>query len=177
MAGTTKAIAIGCDEAGLELKRTVMELLEAEGLEVRDFGCFTADQVDYPDIGYDVARAVARGEHDRGILICGTGIGMAIVANKVPGVRAAQVHDPYSAERARKSNDAQIMTMGARIIGPELARSLVRIWLAAEFTGGPSARKVAKITAGEGGDTGPAKSPAAEQTAEPKVEAKAQAPG
>jgi ribose 5-phosphate isomerase B len=118
-------------------------------VEVRDFGCFTTEQVDYPDIGYEVAHAVARGEHDRGILICGTGIGMAIVANKVPGVRAAQVHDPYSAERARKSNDAQIMTMGARIIGPELARSLVRIWLAAEFAGGASARKVAKISAGE----------------------------
>jgi ribose 5-phosphate isomerase B len=149
MADTRKTIAVGCDEAGFELKQTVIALLLEHGLEVRDYGCFTVDQVDYPDVGYEVARAVGRGEHDRGILICGTGIGMAIVANKVPGVRAAQVHDPYSAERARKSNDAQIMTMGARIIGPELARSLVRIWLDSEFAGGASARKVAKITAGE----------------------------
>jgi ribose 5-phosphate isomerase B len=144
-------IAIGCDEAGYELKRVVIELLEEEGYAAKDFGCHSIDKVDYPDIGYEVAHAIARGEHERGILICGTGIGMAIVANKVPGVRAAQVHDPYSAERARKSNDAQIMTMGARIIGPELARSLVRIWLASEFTGGPSAAKVQKITAGEPG--------------------------
>jgi ribose 5-phosphate isomerase B len=142
-------IAIGSDEAGFELKRIVADLLQEEGLEVKDFGCHSLDKVDYPDIGYEVAHAIARGEHDRGILICGTGIGMAIVANKVPGVRAAQVHDPYSAERARKSNDAQVMTMGARIIGPELAKSLVRIWLASEFAGGASAAKVRKIVAGE----------------------------
>ena len=149
MTETKRAIALGCDEAGYELKQTVIGLLREEGLDVKDFGCYSTDQVDYPDVGYEVARAVGRGEHDRAILICGTGIGMAIVANKVPGVRAAQVHDPYSAERSRKSNDAQIMTMGARIVGPELAKSLVRIWLQAEFAGGNSARKVDKITAGE----------------------------
>lgn len=149
MATTKRAIAVGCDEAGFALKQTVIELLHDEGYEVRDFGCHSGETVDYPDVGYELARAVGRGEHDRGILICGTGIGMAIVANKVPGVRAAQVHDPYSAERARKSNDAQIMTMGGRVIGPELARSLVRIWLASEFAGGNSGRKVAKINAGE----------------------------
>jgi ribose 5-phosphate isomerase B len=106
--------------------------------------------VDYPDVALTVARAVARGDHGRAILVCGTGIGMAIAANKVPGVRAAQAHDPYSAERARKSNDAQVLTLGARVVGPELAASLVRTWLQAEFAGGGSQRKVAKITAAEG---------------------------
>ena len=149
MNSRNREIAIGCDEAGFELKQTVIELLRGEGLAVKDYGCYSLERVDYPDIGYEVAHAIARGEHDRGILICGTGIGMAITANKVPGVRAAQVHDPYSAERSRKSNNAQIMTMGARVIGPELARSLVRIWLASEFAGGDSERKVDKITAGE----------------------------
>lgn len=145
----SKPIAVGSDEAGFDLKVAVLELLEARGLATRDFGCHSHDAVDYPDIAFDLARAVARGEHDRGILICGTGIGMAIAANKVRGVRAAQVHDPYSAERARKSNDAQVMTMGARVIGTELAKSLVETWLAAEFAGGASARKVRKVTAGE----------------------------
>jgi ribose 5-phosphate isomerase B len=93
---------------------------------------------------------VARGQHGRAILVCGTGIGMAIAANKVPGVRAAQAHDPYSAERARRSNDAQVLTLGARVVGPELAASLVRTWLRAEFAGGGSLRKVAKIIAAEG---------------------------
>ena len=145
----TKPVAIGSDEAGFELKARLCEVIRAEGFEVRDFGCHSPEPVDYPDVALEVARAVARGEHERGVLICGTGIGMAIAANKVPGVRAAQAHDPYSAERARKSNDAQIVTLGARVIGPELAATLVRIWLHSEFAGGASARKVAKITAAE----------------------------
>lgn len=144
-----RPIAVGSDEAGYALKELLAGFLRDEGREVVDFGCHSLDPVDYPDVAFELARAVARGEHDRGILICGTGIGMAITANKVPGVRAAQAHDPYSAERARKSNDAQILTLGARVIGPELAKSLVRTWLASEFAGGPSARKVAKIEAGE----------------------------
>jgi ribose 5-phosphate isomerase B len=145
----SKAIAIGSDEAGFELKRSLTQLLRDENIQVKDYGCYSADPVDYPDVAYELSRAVARGEHDRGILICGTGIGMAMTANKVPGVRAAQVHDAYSAERSRKSNNAQIMTMGARVIGPELAKSLVRTWLASDFEGGNSARKVDKIMAGE----------------------------
>ena len=142
-----KAVAIGSDEAGFRLKGLLIGVLEEEGLTVVDYGCDSEDPVDYPDVAVVVAEAVARGEHDRGILICGTGIGMSIAANKVPGVRAAQAHDPYSAERARKSNDAQILALGARVIGPELAKSIVRIWLAAEFAGGGSTRKVAKINA------------------------------
>jgi ribose 5-phosphate isomerase B len=93
-----------------------------------------------------VANAVRAGEFDRGILICGTGIGMAIAANKIPGIRAAVVHDPYSAERSRKSNNAQVLAMGALVIGPKLARQLVSIWLEAEFQGGESTRKVEKIS-------------------------------
>ena len=119
----TKPVAVGSDEAGYQLKGLLIDLLKEEGLEVVDFGCHSEEPVDYPDVAFDVAEAVARGEHDRGILICGTGIGMSIAANKVPGVRAAQAHDPYSAERARMSNDAHILALGARVIGPELAKS------------------------------------------------------
>jgi ribose 5-phosphate isomerase B len=150
MTEPVKTIAVGCDEGGFALKEAILARLQDRRYPVKDFGCYSMDPVDYPDVGYELARAVARGEHDRGILICGTGIGMAIVANKVPGVRAAQVHDVYSAERARKSNDAQIMTMGAKVVGVELACSLVDTWLAAEFTGGNSERKVGKIMVGEG---------------------------
>lgn len=145
----TKQVAIGSDEAGFRLKGLLIPVLEEEGFEVLDFGCHSEDPVDYPDVAFDVANAVARGEHDRGILICGTGIGMSIAANKVAGVRAAQAHDAYSAERARKSNDAQILALGARVIGPELAKSIVRTWLKAEFSGGGSTQKVAKIKAAD----------------------------
>jgi ribose 5-phosphate isomerase B len=147
-----KAVAIGSDEAGFRLKGIVIDLLEhEEGLEVADFGCHSEDPVDYPDVAFELAHAVARGDHERGILICGTGIGMSIAANKVPGVRAAQAHDTYSAERARKSNDAQILALGARVIGPELAKSIVRTWLRSEFAGGASSRKVDKIKAADTG--------------------------
>ncbi len=151
-----KPVAIGSDEAGFRLKALLIDLLAEEGEQVTDFGCPSEDPVDYPDVALEVAHAVADGRHDRAILICGTGIGMAIAANKVPGVRAAQAHDAYSAERARKSNDAQVLTLGARVIGPELAKSIVRTWLASEFAGGGSARKVAKINAAEQRDHGPA---------------------
>jgi ribose 5-phosphate isomerase B len=145
----TKPVAIGSDEAGYRLKGVLIEVLADEGVEVADFGCHSEDPVDYPDVAFEVAQAVARGDHDRAILICGTGIGMSIAANKVPGVRAAQAHDAYSAERARMSNDAQILALGARVIGPELAKSIVRTWLHAEFAGGGSTRKVDKIKAAD----------------------------
>jgi ribose 5-phosphate isomerase B len=103
--------------------------------------------VDYPDVAEQAAVAVASGEVDRAILVCGTGIGMSITANKVPGVRAALCHDTYSAERARKSNDAQVITMGARVIGPELAKKIVEVWLESDFAGGNSTRKVEKMNA------------------------------
>ncbi|HUV08848.1 MAG TPA: ribose 5-phosphate isomerase B [Spirochaetia bacterium] len=138
-------IAVGSDEAAFELKEKIKEFLEEQGYQVEDYGTHSPDPVLYPDIAFKVAKAIADGKHERGILMCGTGIGMAITANKIPGVRAAVCHDPYSAERARKSNDAQIMTMGARIIGVELAKSLVLTWLNSEFQGGRSRLKVEKI--------------------------------
>lgn len=138
---------MGSDHIGYELKEIIKRYLQEElDLKVRDFGCYTMDEVDYPDIGAQVAEAVAKRELDCGILVCGTGIGMSIVANKVPAVRAALCHDTYSAERARKSNNAQILTMGARVIGPELAKKIVEAFIKSEFSGGPSARKVDKIT-------------------------------
>jgi ribose 5-phosphate isomerase B len=138
-------IVIGCDHLGLPIKQEIAALLRERKIDFEDYGVSTPEKVDYPDIAERVACAVSRGEFDRGILVCGTGIGMAIAANKVPGIRAAVVHDPYSAERARKSNDAQIMAMGSLVIGPQLARSLAAIWLDSEFQGGDSARKVEKI--------------------------------
>ena len=138
-------IAIGCDEAAYNLKKVIMEHLDEKGIEYKDFGADAGETVLYPYVAAKAAEAVARGEFERGILVCGTGIGMAITANKVPGIRAAVCHDPYSAERARKSNNAQIMCMGERVIGVELAKMLVDIWLECDFSGGRSTPKVEKI--------------------------------
>ena len=138
-------IAIGCDEAGCGLKHIIIDLLQKEGIEVTDEGCRDDEVVLYPNIAERVANIVADGAADRGILICGTGIGMAMAAKKVKGIRAAVCHDPFSTERSRKSNDAQIMCMGARVIGPELAKMLVKLWLTCDFAGGGSAPKVEAI--------------------------------
>jgi len=144
-------LAIGSDDAGHPLKAVIAALLDELGVPYVDVGVDSAeprptdDSVDYPDVAARVAYGIRDARFERGILVCGTGIGMAIAANKVPGVRAAQAHDVYSAERARKSNDAQVLALGARVIGPELARSIVRAWLASEFAGGGSTRKVDKI--------------------------------
>ena len=126
-------IVIGCDEAGCGLKHIIIDLLQKEGIEVTDEGCRDDEVVLYPNIAERVAN------------ICGTGIGMAMAANKVKGIRAAVCHDPFSTERSRKSNDAQIMCMGARVIGPELAKMLVKLWLTCDFAGGGSAPKVEAI--------------------------------
>lgn len=138
-------IAIGCDEAAYSLKVEIMNHLKDIGVDYQDFGADAGEVILYPDVAVKVAEAVARGEFERGILVCGTGIGMAITANKVPGIRAAVCHDPFSTERARKSNDAQIMCMGERVIGVELAKYLVDIWLKCDFAGGGSAPKVDRI--------------------------------
>lgn len=141
-------LAIGCDEAALDLKETIKaHLLDQSqvSVEIVDFGVHAEDPMDYPDIALKVAEAVAQGECERGILLCGTGLGMAIAANKVSGIRAATCHDVFSAERAQKSNNAQIITMGARVIGPELAKMVVSAWLVSEFAGGGSTQKVEKI--------------------------------
>jgi ribose 5-phosphate isomerase B len=145
-----RPIAIGSDEAGFHLKEELRRHLETSGYEVVDYGCHSTDPVDYPDVALEVATAVAAGHHDRAVLICGTGIGMAIAANKVPGVYAANAHDPYSAARARMSNNAQVLSLGARVVGTELAKTLVDVWLKSEFAGGGSLRKVQKIQAAEG---------------------------
>ena len=142
---STPRLAIGADDAGFPLKVVIAGYLSELGVAFDDASPLIVEGVDYPDVARTVAEGIRDGRYDRGILVCGTGIGMAIAANKVRGVRAAQAHDPYSAERARKSNDAQILTMGARVIGAELAKMIVEKWLAAEFSGGPSARKVAKV--------------------------------
>ena len=139
-------IVIGADHNGLKLKNTLASYLREKGADVTDAGVYTEDPVDYPDIALGVAEAVVQKKYDRGILICGTGIGMSIVANKVPGIRAAQCTDPYAAERAIKSNDAQIITFGAFVIGEAVAKNLLDIWLECEFDPAcPSGKKVEKI--------------------------------
>ena len=143
-------IAIGCDNVAIGLKQTIINFLKEQDeikVEIVDFGVNEPNPVDYPDIAEKVAVEVAQRTYDRGILICGTGIGMAMAANKVPGIRAAQVYDIYSAERSRKSNNAQIITLGALVTGPSLAIKLVEVWLNSEFQGGRSAPKVEKIMA------------------------------
>lgn len=138
-------IGLGADHYGFRLKETVKGYLLDLGHDVVDFGAHGEEPVDYPDVAEPVARAVARGDIERAVLCCGTGLGMAIVANKIPGVRAASVADPYSAERAMASNRAQVLCLGGRVLGPEVAKLLVQHWLAVDFAGGDSARKVAKI--------------------------------
>ncbi len=143
---TILPIAIGADDAALDFKNQIIRHLTEQGHTVIDYSSdILPDNSMYPDVAYSVAKAIKAGQHVRGILICGTGIGMSIVANKVLGIRAAQCHDTFSAERARKSNDAQIMTMGARVIGVELAKLIVEAWLTSEFEGGGSTPKVDKI--------------------------------
>jgi len=143
-------IAIGCDNLAIDLKRTTIDFLKEQDqvqVEIIDFGVNDSEPVDYPDIAEKVALEVSQGKCERGILICGTGIGMAMAANKVPGIRAAQVYDIYSAERSMKSNNAQILTLGSLVTGPSLATKLVEVWLNSEFQGGRSAPKVDKIMA------------------------------
>jgi ribose 5-phosphate isomerase B len=137
------AIAIGADDAGAPLKDHLAQYLKERGYEVADYG--NGSEQDYPDVAAEVAEAVSDGRHDRALLVCGTGLGMAITANKIPGVRAVTAHDAYSAERARKSNDAQVLTMGARVIAPQAAEKVLDHWLASEFEGGGSAAKVDKM--------------------------------
>lgn len=152
-------VAIGCDEAACDLKDVIKTYLLSQGHQVLDFGTHDGAPVLYPDIGIAVAEAVARGEHERAILLCGTGIGMAISANKVAGIRAAQAHDTYSAERASRSNDAQIITLGARVIGPELAKAIVDTFLRSSFDGGRSAEKISAISAYEAKEASPKEDP------------------
>lgn len=146
-ANTTPAlkVAIGGDEAAFDLKEALTTHLRGLGYEVEDFGTFNAEPILYPNVAFEVATAIQEGRFDRGVLLCGTGIGVAMSANKVPGIRAAQAHDTYSAGKARTSNDAQIVTLGARVVGAELAKEIVTTFLAKSFAGGTSTPKVERI--------------------------------
>ena len=141
-------VVIDCDDAATGLKKVVIRHLEKLGVEVTDLD-YLGKKADafYPEIGYNLALKIQDGSFERGLLICGTGLGMAMIANKVEGVYAGVCHDVFSAERLRKSNDAQVLTMGARVIGPELAKTIVSAWLASEFQGGGSQPKVDQMRA------------------------------
>src|SRR5437762_4123120 len=139
-------IAIGSDHRGYDAKRRIVTLLQSTGQEVLDVGPQSADSVDYPDFAFEVARAVSEGRVDRGILICGTAIGMCIAANKVTGIRAAPCHDSITAEMSRRHNDANILCLSADLLGEELIDRMIRIWLETDFEGGRHARRVEKIT-------------------------------
>ncbi|MGE5508774.1 MAG: ribose 5-phosphate isomerase B [Chitinophagales bacterium] len=143
-------IAIGCDHGGFRLKEEVLPFLKELGVDYHDFGCFSPESVDYPDVAIPLAKAVAAGEYERGILLCGTGIGVSLAANKVRGVRAAVIHDTYSARMSREHNDLNVLTLGGRVIGPDLACEVIRTFLTTEFSGDARhQRRVAKIMAQE----------------------------
>ncbi len=142
-------IAIGSDHAATSLKQEIGQELTALGHEVTDFGVQAQERADYPDVALPLARAVAAKQYDRGVLLCGTGIGMSIVANKVRGVRAALCTDPYMARMAREHNNAQILCLGARVIGSGLAIEILHAFLANEFEGGRHAERLEKISQAE----------------------------
>jgi ribose 5-phosphate isomerase B len=138
-------VAVGADHAGYEMKNELAALLTEMGHEVTDFGTNSPDPVDYPDLAWAVARAVAAGRADRGLIVCGTGIGTCIVANKVAGVRAALCHDTFSARATREHNDSNVLCLGARVIGPSPAIEIVKIWIDTAFAGGRHERRVNRI--------------------------------
>lgn len=142
-------IAIASDHGGLVLREEIKKVMDELEIQYEDFGCDCTTSVDYPDYGIPVAEKVASGEFDRGILICGTGIGMSISANKVKGIRCALVHDVFSAKATREHNNSNILAMGERVIGPGLAREIAIAWLITEFAGGRHETRVNKITAYE----------------------------
>ncbi|WP_018248207.1 ribose 5-phosphate isomerase B [Orenia marismortui] len=139
-------VALGSDHGGYNLKTKIKELLEQKGIKYHDFGPDSTDSVDYPDFAKEVANGVASGDYDRGILICGTGIGMSIAANKVKGVRASLCHDVFSAKATRLHNNSNVLAMGERVIGTELALEIARTWLDTEFEGGRHQRRIDKIS-------------------------------
>ena len=137
-------IAIGSDHGGFKLKQSIMSHLDARGIEYKDFGTFTEESCDYPEYGKAVAKAVASGEYEKGIIICGTGIGISISANKVPGIRAALCGDCFSAQACREHNDANVLALGARVIGEGLALKITDTFLDTEFSG--DARHIRRIS-------------------------------
>ena len=144
-------IALGSDHAGLPLKKEIMGLLDEMGLAYHDYGTYTTDSCDYAQFAQRAAKAVASGECERGIIICGTGIGISMAANKVKGIRCACCSDCYSAKMTRKHNDANMLAMGARVVGPDLGRMIAEIFLTTDFEGGRHQRRIDQITAIENG--------------------------
>ena len=138
-------LAIGCDHGGFELKQEILEYLDKQGIPYEDAGCYSTDSCDYPEIAKAVAGGVSQGKYDRGILICGTGIGMSMAANKFRGVRAAVCENEYSAQMTREHNNANILCLGARVLGPAIALRMVDAFLHTEFAGGRHQRRVDMI--------------------------------
>lgn len=139
-------VAIASDHGGLNIRQELISLMEEMNIEYVDLGCESDISVDYPDFAIPVSEKVVNGEVDRGILVCGTGIGMSIIANKVKGIRCALVHDTFSAKATREHNNTNVLAMGERVIGPGLARDIAKIWLETPFEGGRHAKRVNKIT-------------------------------
>ena len=140
-------IALGCDHGGYELKQFIMKTLEKLGYEYEDFGCYSLESCDYPDFGAAAARAVAEGKCDRGIVICTTGIGISIAANKIKGIRACCCSEPFSAEYTRRHNNANTLCLGGRVVGPGLACQIVDAFLDHEFEGGRHQKRIDKMMA------------------------------
>ena len=138
-------IAIGSDHGGFQLKKELIAHLEEQGIAYKDFGCYDEKSVDYPDIALAVGKAINDGECEKGVLVCGTGIGISMAANKIKGIRAALYHDYFSAKYTRLHNDANVICFGGRVIGPGLACELLDIFLVTEFEGGRHARRVEKV--------------------------------
>lgn len=142
-------VAIASDHGGIELRKSIVQLLESLGITYQEFGPETPESVDYPELAFTVSEKVQSGEVDRGILICGTGVGMSIAANKVPGIRCALVGDTFTAHATREHNDSNVIALGARVIGPGLASDIVKIWLHTEYEGGRHANRIDQIKAFE----------------------------
>ena len=140
-------IGIGADNNAFQLKKFLIEKLESQGYVLKDYGCYSEDVIDYPGIAEKVSQGILSNEIDKGILLCGTGIGMAMAANKIKGIRAAQVHDIYSAQRAELSNNAHIITIGSKVVGADLAYALVHEFLSQNFVESPSSKKIEQVMA------------------------------
>lgn len=138
-------IAIGCDHGGFDLKNELIKHLESKNIEYKDFGCYTTESVDYPDIAEVVCESIVSGECEKGILVCGTGIGMSIAANKIKGIRAALLSDTFSAKMTAAHNNSNVIALGGRVLGPELAKDIVDAYLSSEFLGGRHQNRVDKI--------------------------------
>ena len=142
-----KKIGIASDHAGYQLKEFIIGYLDSKGYDVHDFGCHSEESCDYPDFGAAAARAVASGQCEKGVVICTTGIGISMTANKVKGIRCALCGDPWSAEMTRRHNDANMLAMGAGVVGPQLARQILEAFLTHDFEGGRHQRRVDKLMA------------------------------